>query len=39
MTYEEGLAIAAQHCLVFEYDMEIQAGCTPEEALREWDIN
>ena len=38
LTYEEGLEIAKKFAMDFEYQSEIDSGCTPEEALEEWDI-
>lgn len=38
ITFEEGLALAAEWNLEYEYITSIIAGDTPEEALREWDI-
>lgn len=38
ITFEEGLALAAEWNLEYEYINCIMAGDTPEDALREWDI-
>lgn len=39
MTKEEkAMQIAAQYGLQYEVLQSIKAGCTPEEALREWDL-
>ena len=37
-TKEEALAIAREHELDAEVMMAIKHGCTPDEALQEWDI-
>jgi hypothetical protein len=38
ITFEEGLRIASEVKMDFEYLMNIEAGDTPYEALRDWDI-
>ena len=38
MTYQEGLIIASMYSLEEEYKEEINSGCSPEEALKEWDL-
>lgn len=40
MTREEALALASKHNLEIEvaYEMD-HNGCTPDEALREWDVD
>jgi hypothetical protein len=35
---EKAMQIAAQYGLQYEVLQSIKAGCTPEEALREWDL-
>ena len=37
-TREEALAIAREHELDAEVLMAMKQGCTPDEALQEWDI-
>ena len=37
-TREEALAIAREHELDAEVMMAMKHGCTPDEALQEWDI-
>jgi len=37
-TKDEALAIAREHELDAEVMMAIKHGCTPDEALQEWDI-
>lgn len=37
-TKEEALAIAKEHELDAEVMMAMKHGCTPDEALQEWDI-
>lgn len=36
--YMRGLFLAKQNSLEVEYQMCIDAGCSPAEALREWDL-
>lgn len=38
MTAHEALAIADKYNLRYEVQMAMDNGCSPEEALREWDI-
>jgi hypothetical protein len=38
ITFEEGLALAAEWSLEYEYINSVMSGDTPEEALRDWDI-
>lgn len=38
ITYTEGLAIAETYGMETEYNMSIEAGCTPLQALMEWDL-
>ena len=38
ITYKEGLAIAEKYGMEVEYDMNIDAGDTPLQALMEWDL-
>lgn len=38
ITFEEGLRIASEVKMEFEYLMNIEAGDTPYEALVDWDI-
>lgn len=38
ITFEEGLALAAEWNLEYEYINSVMSGYTPEEALRDWDI-
>jgi hypothetical protein len=38
ITFEEGLKLASEWSLEYEYINSVAAGYTPEEALREWDI-
>lgn len=38
ITFEEGLALAAEWSLEYEYMMCINNGLTPLEACLEWDI-
>lgn len=38
ITYEEGLTIAEKYGMEFEYNMSIEAGDTPLQALMEWDL-
>ena len=37
-TRPEALAIAREHKLEYEVIMAMEHGCTPDEALQEWDI-
>lgn len=37
-TFEEGLAIAAEWNMEYEYILCINAGDTPRQALEEWDL-
>ena len=37
-TREEALAIARKYKLEFEVLTAMEQGCTPDEALQEWDI-
>ena len=37
-TREEALAIAREHELDAEVLMAMKQGCTPDEALQEWDL-
>jgi len=38
ITFEEGLKLASEWSLEYEYINSVASGDTPEEALREWDI-
>lgn len=38
ITYKEGLAIAEKYGMEVEFNMSIDAGCTPLQALLEWDL-
>lgn len=38
ITYKEGLAIAEEYGMVVEYNMSIDSGYTPYQALMEWDL-
>lgn len=38
MTESEAIKIAASHGLQWEVSQAIKSGCTPAEALREWDL-
>ena len=38
ITFEEGLKLASEWSLEYEYINSVTSGDTPEEALREWDI-
>lgn len=38
ITYKEGLAIAKKYNMEVEYNMSIEAGDTPLQALMEWDL-
>lgn len=38
ITYKEGLAIAEKYNMGVEYNMNIEAGDTPLQALMEWDL-
>lgn len=38
ITYKEGLAIAKKYSMEVEYNMSIDAGDTPFQALMGWDL-
>lgn len=38
MKRESAMQIAAQYGLQYEVLQSIKSGCTPEEALKEWDL-
>lgn len=38
LTESEAIKIAASHGLQWEVSQAIKSGCTPAEALREWDL-
>ena len=38
LTESEAIKIAAFHGLQYEVTQAIKSGCTPTEALREWDL-
>jgi hypothetical protein len=38
LTYKEGLAIAEKYGMEVEYNIGIDAGDTPLQALMEWDL-
>ena len=38
MTKENAIKIAKENGLEYEVLQSIKAGCTPQEALREWDL-
>jgi hypothetical protein len=38
ISYEEGLAIAQKYGMEEEYNMGIESGDTPLQALMEWDL-
>jgi hypothetical protein len=38
ITYKEGLAIAEKYGMEIEYNMSIDSGDTPLQALMEWDL-
>jgi hypothetical protein len=38
ITYKEGLAIAEKYGMEIEYNMSIDRGDTPLQALMEWDL-